>query len=95
MSRLCGQLQMMARSLAAQVAWASLFTVPEMTAALQGLPLTVISNESVVKYEHTHLPRDAWPPTGWFMSWTTGKAIMPLGKGYPPIDLRWILCRRK
>ena len=77
-----------------QVAWASLFTVPEMTAALQGLPLTVTSNESVVEYEHAHLPRDAWPPTGWFMSWTTGKAIMPLEKGYPPIDLRWILCRR-
>jgi hypothetical protein len=39
-----------------QVAWASLFTVPEMTvpemtAALQGLPLTVISNESLVEYK--------------------------------------------
>jgi hypothetical protein len=83
-----------------QVAWASLFTVPEMTvpemtAALQGLPLTVISNESLVEYEHTHLPRDAWPPPGWFMSWTTSKAIMPLEKGYPAIDLRWILCRRR
>jgi len=77
-----------------QVAWASLFTAPELTAALQGLPLTVTSNESVVEYEHAHLPRETWPPTGWFMSWTTGKAIMPLEKGYPPIDMRWILCRR-
>jgi hypothetical protein len=59
------------------------------------LPLTVISNESLVEYEHTHLPRDAWPPPGWFMSWTTSKAIMPLEKGYPAIDLRWILCRRR
>lgn len=78
-----------------QVAWASLFTARELTQALEGLPLVVLSNESVVEYEHANLPREAWPPTGWFMSWTTGKAIMPLERGYPPIDMRWILCRRK
>lgn len=77
-----------------QVAWASLFTSSELSAALDGLPLVVTSNESVVEYEYANLPREAWPPTGWFMSWTTGKAIAPLEKGYPPIDMRWILCRR-
>ncbi|MBX3411133.1 MAG: class I SAM-dependent methyltransferase [Pirellulales bacterium] len=77
-----------------QVAWASLYTTRELNQALEGLPLTVLSNDSVVEYEHAHLPREAWPPTGWFMSWTTGKAITPLERGYPPIDMRWILCRR-
>lgn len=78
----------------AQLSWSSLFTAKEFAMAMQGLPLAIVSNELVIEYERQHLPQTAWPPTSWFESWATGKDIFPLANGRPPVELRWILCRR-
>ncbi len=78
----------------AQVAWSSLFTPAELATALEGLPLKLISNESVLDYEKAHLPAVAFPPTPWFENWASGKSAFPLPTGKPPIELRWLLYQR-
>lgn len=78
----------------AQLSWSSLFTAKEFATAMEGLPLAIASNELVIEYERQHLPQTAWPPTSWFESWATGRDIFPLANGRPPVELRWILCRR-
>lgn len=78
----------------AQLAWSSLFTSEELATARSGLPLAIVSNELVAEYEYQHLPEEAWPPTSWFRSWATGRDVFPLANGRPPMELRWILCRR-
>ncbi|NES03264.1 MAG: class I SAM-dependent methyltransferase [Okeania sp. SIO2F4] len=78
----------------AQLCWSSLFTSEELTTAMEGLPLAMVSNELVIEYERQHLPETAWPPTSWFESWATGRDVFPLANGKPPLELRWILCRR-
>ncbi|MGE5657114.1 MAG: class I SAM-dependent methyltransferase [Actinomycetota bacterium] len=79
---------------AAQISWSTLFTRQEMAEAMAGLPLVQLSDELVCEYERHHLPPEAWPPTPWFESWATGKDVFPLEHGSPPMELRWILCRR-
>ncbi|MBD1938811.1 class I SAM-dependent methyltransferase [Microcoleus sp. FACHB-68] len=77
-----------------EVAWSSLFTPAELAAALEGLPLELVSDESVYEYEQEHLPAEAWPPTGWFTQWAAGRDLFPISDGLPPIELRWLLYRR-
>jgi hypothetical protein len=78
----------------AEQAWSTLFAEEELAAAMEELPLTVIANESALEYERQHLPPEAWPPTSWFQSWATGRDVFPIADGRPPMELRWILCRR-
>lgn len=78
----------------AQLCWSTLFTSEELTKAMEGLPLVSVSNELVIEYERQHLPKTEWPPTSWFESWATGRDVFPLANGKPPLELRWILCRR-
>ena len=78
----------------AQLSWSTLFTPQELATAMEGLPLVQISNELVIEYERHHLPAGAWPPTPWFPSWATGRDVFPMANGRPPMELRWILCRR-
>lgn len=78
----------------AQLSWSTLFTPQELAAAMEGLPLVQISNELVFEYERHHLPAAAWPPTPWFPGWATGRDVFPMANGRPPMELRWILCRR-
>ena len=78
----------------AQLSWSTLFTPQELATAMEGLPLVQISNELVMEYERHHLPAGAWPPTPWFSSWATGRDVFPMANGRPPMELRWILCRR-
>lgn len=75
----------------AQIQWSYLITRPEMNLILQGLPLQVISDESVYEYERAHLPAEAWPPTAWFEHWSQGRDVIPVQN--PPLSLRWFLCR--
>ncbi len=74
-----------------QVQWSYLITRPELNTLIQGLPLEILSDESVYEYERTHLPPQAWPPTAWFEHWCLGRDIFPIP--HPPLSLRWILCR--
>lgn len=78
----------------AEVVWSYLLTREELRFAMAGLPLEIISDESAYEYEQRHLPKEAWPPTSWFLGWATGRNIFPIEQN-PPIELRWILCRRK
>ncbi len=78
----------------AEVGWSALFTRDELARAMAGLPLTLVSDESVVEYERAHLPASAWPPTAWFADWASGRSLFPIPEGRPPAELRWILLRR-
>ncbi|MBD1919803.1 class I SAM-dependent methyltransferase [Microcoleus sp. FACHB-831] len=77
-----------------QIVWSTIFTNAELNSALEDLPLELISNESVFDYERDRLPQEAWPPTGWFNNWAKGRDLFPIENGEPPMELRWILCKR-
>lgn len=77
-----------------EVAWSAIFTRSDLALAMEGLPLELISDESVFEYEKQHLPPEAWPPTGWFANWSTGRDLFPIVNGKPPMELRWLLCKR-
>ena len=76
-----------------QTAWSYIMTRSELHAAMKGLPLEILSDESVFEYEHQHLPKEAWPPTPWFPNWTRGRDVFPTEAS--PMELRWILCKRR
>ncbi|MFB2923649.1 class I SAM-dependent methyltransferase [Aerosakkonema funiforme] len=76
------------------ISWCYIITRDELNSAMEDLPLEVISDESVVEYEQNHLPKEAWPPTGWFLSWATGRDLFPIQQN-PPMELRWILLKRR
>lgn len=76
-----------------EISWSYMITADDLTAAMDGLPLEIISNESVVEYEQKHLPKEAWPPTNWYMGWATGRDLFPIQQK-PPMELRWILLKR-
>ncbi len=76
-----------------EVAWSFLVTPPELQSCLAGLPLRVESNESAYEYERAFLPPEAWPPTKWFINWSTGRDVFPT-TAEPPLSLRWILATR-
>jgi 2-polyprenyl-3-methyl-5-hydroxy-6-metoxy-1,4-benzoquinol methylase len=82
----------MAKQMSEQ-SWSYLITNQELETAIEGLPLEIISNESVIEYEQKHLPKEAWPPTNWFISWASGRDLFPIQET-PPIELRWILVKR-
>lgn len=69
-----------------------ILTPGELAAALEDLPVVLISDESVLDYERSHQPPETWPPTPWFETWAQGQEVFP-----PPIrsgiELRWILCQ--
>lgn len=77
-----------------QITWSTIFTRSELASAMEELPLEIISDEPVFEYEQQHLPAEAWPPTGWFNSWATGRDLFPFADKKPPMELRWILCKR-
>lgn len=76
-----------------ELAWSSLFTRADLATALDGLPFDLISDESTLEYERQHLPAEAWPPTGWFEHWASGQDLFLINN--PPMQLRWLLYRRK
>ena len=80
-----------------QVNWSCLFTRQDLAEAIMQLPLEIVTDESVVEYEKKHQPIEAWPPTGWFITWCEGQNLFPLKDRdfKSPLELRWILCRRK
>jgi 2-polyprenyl-3-methyl-5-hydroxy-6-metoxy-1,4-benzoquinol methylase len=79
-----------------QVNWSCLFTRQDLAAAMEKLPLELVSDESVVEYEKQHLPMEAWPPTGWFVRWCEGNNLFFIKDedSRSPMELRWVLLRR-
>jgi SAM-dependent methyltransferase len=74
-------------------AFCSIFSRHELDEAAAELGLSRIDEVSTFKYEKEHLPAEAWPPTGWFEEWATGRNVFDLPPGRAPIDLRWLTYR--
>lgn len=77
-----------------QALWCNLFTKADLSAAFQGQPFELVSDESTHDFEHEHQPADGWPPTGWFVAWARGHDLFDLPSGRAPIELRWLVYRR-
>jgi SAM-dependent methyltransferase len=78
-----------------QVFWCNLFTRGELSAALQGLPFALVSDESAAVYEQEHLPAEAWPPTGWYADWAAGLDLFDVPRENVPMELRWLVYQRR
>lgn len=77
-----------------EVSWSYIITRSELQSAMEDLPLELVSDESVIEYEQNHLPKEAWPPTTWYINWATGRDLFPINQT-PPMELRWILLKRR
>lgn len=77
---------------AGQAHWSSFFSLSECDSAASEAGLTRTQDEQVVAYERAHLPREAWPPTDWFVKWAEGRDLFPTRTS--PIELRWHTYRK-
>lgn len=74
--------------------YSTVFTRMEVSSAIQGLPLSLISDESVYEYEKNNLPAASWPPAGWYEEWVNGQDIFDVQREQSPIELRWLVYQR-
>ena len=79
-----------ARELGQQV-YTSIFTRGELAAAVAGLPLDLVADDSVFDYEKHNLPEGAWPPTGWYANWVSGLDVFDVPREESPIEMRWLV----
>ncbi|CAM4454005.1 tellurite resistance protein TehB [Mycobacterium basiliense] len=77
-----------------QQAYTSIYTRAELSTAVAGLPLQLVSDESVYDYEKAHLPAEAWPPTSWYADWVSGRDVFPVQREMSPIELRWLVFQK-
>jgi SAM-dependent methyltransferase len=75
--------------------FASLFSRSELAFLVDELPFEFVSDESMFEFEKAHTEPTAWQPTSWFESWSQGSNVFDLPVGKAPIDLRWLVYRRK
>jgi len=73
----------------------SLFSHADLSFLVAELPFEFVSDESVYDFEKAHTAPSAWPPTTWFESWTQGSNVFDLPVGKAPVELRWLVYRRK
>jgi SAM-dependent methyltransferase len=78
-----------------QIVWSCIFTRSDFAFISKQLPLDLLTDESVVEYEKSHLPPEGWPPTGWFVEWAQGLDVFALPEGKAPVDLRWLAYRKR
>lgn len=78
-----------------QQAYTSIFTRHEMSAAVAGLPLELVADDSVYDYEKANLPEGAWPPTSWYANWVSGLDVFPVEREMSPIELRWLVFQKR
>jgi protein-L-isoaspartate O-methyltransferase len=78
----------------AQLVYSCFFSRGELAQAISGLPLELISDDSVHDYEKAHLPSESWPPTGWYAEWTSGRDVFDCPPAQCPIELRWLVMRK-
>ncbi|WP_434084908.1 class I SAM-dependent methyltransferase [Mycolicibacter heraklionensis] len=77
-----------------QQVYSGLYTRNEMSAASAGLPLQLLSDESVHDYEKAHLPEGGWPPTSWYIEWISGQDAFRTTREESPMELRWLVYQR-
>lgn len=78
-----------------ETAWSRIFTRGELAFLTETLPFDRVSEESVYDYEKKNSPAGDWPPTGWFEDWSQGRNAFDLPAGRAPIDMRWLVYRRR
>jgi hypothetical protein len=54
-----------------QQCYTTIFTHQQVSTAASGLPLQLVSDDSVHEYEKANLPAGAWPPTSWYADWVS------------------------
>lgn len=74
--------------------YTSIFVYPQVSDAAAGLPLTLVSDESVYDYEKTHVAPEKWPPTSWYENWVSGLDVFDVVREDSPIELRWLVYRK-
>jgi hypothetical protein len=74
--------------------YTSIFTWDEMNSAASGLPMQLLTDDSVHDYEKEHLPEGAWPPTSWYAEWVSGQDVFDLPRDQCPIDMRWLVYQK-
>lgn len=79
----------------AEFSYSSFFSRAELAAAVRTLPLEPVADDSVYEYERAHLPDGAWPPTGWYENWVTGRDVFGLEREHSPIESRWLVYRKR
>jgi len=75
--------------------FSSLFSHADLSFLVDELPFELVSDESMFEFEKAHTNPAAWPPTTWFESWSQGSNVFDVPKGKAPIELRWLVYRRK
>jgi SAM-dependent methyltransferase len=78
----------------AQQVYTNFFTYAELETAIQGLPLTLVSDEDVHDYEKKNLPAHNWPPTPWYPKWISGLDVLDVPRTESPITLNWLVFRK-
>ena len=78
----------------AQSVWSTFFTRPELEALTAPLGLVISRDEACLGYERAHLPKEAWPPTPWYVNWAEGRNLFSNLAGDAPIELRWLAYRK-
>jgi protein-L-isoaspartate O-methyltransferase len=78
-----------------QQCYTGIFTREEIASAATGLPLVIESDDSVYEYEKAHLPATAWPPTTWYAGWVSGQDVFDVAREASPIEMRWLVYRKK
>jgi 2-polyprenyl-3-methyl-5-hydroxy-6-metoxy-1,4-benzoquinol methylase len=78
-----------------QAQWCTLFSRSSLFDVTKELDLDLVSDESVYDYEGRHLPRGVWPSTAWFPDWCRGLDLFDLPAESSPIEMRWLVFRRR
>ncbi|HEY3253746.1 MAG TPA: class I SAM-dependent methyltransferase [Polyangiaceae bacterium] len=79
----------------AQSVWSTFFTRGELASLTSPLGLVMSRDEACVEYERAHLPKEAWPPTPWYVNWAQGRNLFANIAGDAPIELRWLAYRKQ
>lgn len=79
----------------AQLQWCCIYTRGQLREAAQGAPFELLSNESTLEYEKANTPPEHWPPTGWYESWSAGLDLFDLTVSKSPVELRWLVYRKR
>ncbi|BBY73407.1 hypothetical protein MPRF_03060 [Mycolicibacterium parafortuitum] len=82
-----------ARELGQQV-YSAIFTGEEIDTASAGLPLRLMTNDSVYDFEKENLPAGAWPHTGWYAEWVSGQDLFDLPREQCPVEMRWLVYQK-
>jgi SAM-dependent methyltransferase len=77
-----------------QQCYTTIFTPEELSSAASGLPLQLVSDDSVYEYEKSQLPEGAWPPTSWYADWVSGRDVFDLPREECPIEMRWLVYQK-